>query len=104
MADVPVVLRWRDPALARVLGSGAPSVHLLTNSRALAPQDAEATVFDAAAAVAEAAPVAQILLRGDSTLRGHMLEEYRAVWRATELDPLPVLLLVLVPACRRRAG
>jgi uncharacterized protein YgbK (DUF1537 family) len=91
---VPVVLRWTGSSLLHALSLGAPSVHVLTNSRALPAERAEALVCDAVRAVAEAAPDAQVLLRGDSTLRGHLLEEYRAVARAKALDPPPVLLLV----------
>lgn len=102
VADVPVVLRWEERPLQRALSSGARSVHVLTNSRALTAQRAETVVHDAARAVAAAAPDAPILLRGDSTLRGHLLEEYRAVWRARAQHGAPVLLLVpALPAAGR---
>lgn len=101
VADVPVLLQWGEPLLARVIASGARSVHVLTNSRALTAPRAERLVHDAARAVVAAAPQAPILLRGDSTLRGHLLEEYRGVWTARDQDP-PVLLLVLaLPAAGR---
>ena len=69
-------------------------LHVLTNSRALPAVDAEALVLDAAEAIRAVITDAEIILRGDSTLRGHLLEEYRAVWRARKEPRAPVLLLV----------
>jgi uncharacterized protein YgbK (DUF1537 family) len=74
----------------------ADSVHLLTNSRAFRGQDARALVASAASAVDSTTPTATIVLRGDSTLRGHVLEEYlglRDAWRSDGFPPL-----ILVPA------
>ncbi len=92
--DVRALLQWSPQLLARAAGAGRPSVHLMTNIRSLAPERAEALTFDAAAAARAALPEARLLLRGDSTLRGHVHEEYRAVRRAAYPHRPPVLLLV----------
>lgn len=95
LAGVRVLLDWTGNRVARALVA-AHSVHLLTNSRALASQDARATVASAARAVTSTVPGAMIVLRGDSTLRGHILEEYLALREALARDDFPPL--VLVPA------
>jgi uncharacterized protein YgbK (DUF1537 family) len=99
--DVPVLLRWSAGDVRAAL-AGSPSVHLLTNARALAAEAAEEVTFNAARAARLAAPDARLVLRGDSTLRAHLLPEYRAVTRAAYGGRPPVLLLVpALPAAGR---
>ena len=101
VADTPVLLEWDAKRLAKAAGS-APAVHLLTNSRAFAPDRAGAVVRDAAEAAVEAFGRPRLLLRGDSTLRAHLLEEYRAVVDAAfEGRPTPILLVPALPAAGR---
>jgi len=95
LAGIRVLLAW-DAAKVVAALAGRPSVHLITNSRALAPAAAGALVADAARLVLESVPDAHLVLRGDSTLRGHLREEYEAVRGAAAPDAWPVL--VLVPA------
>ena len=66
------------PGRSRPRCDGEPrALHLLTNSRAPRRQDgAYAIVRDAAAAAARAASEPRLVLRGDSTLRAHLLPEY----------------------------
>ena len=90
--DVRVLLRWSPATVRAALAGGASAVHLMTNARALAPRPAAGVTADAAAAARAGAPGARIVLRGDSTLRGHLLEEYLAV------DPAAASVLLLVPA------
>jgi uncharacterized protein YgbK (DUF1537 family) len=79
-----------------------PAIHMITNSRALTPAGAEAITTHAARAALEGAPDAQLVLRGDSTLRGHVLEEYRGVRAVVGCGRPPVLLLVpALPAAGR---
>lgn len=92
LAGVTVVLDWQPPRVRAALEAG-PAVHLLTNSRAFGPAEAQALVASAAAAVMEAAPDAAVVLRGDSTLRGHVLEEYLGVVAARGSGGHPPLLL-----------
>jgi uncharacterized protein YgbK (DUF1537 family) len=95
LAGIRVLLAW-DAAKVVAALAGRPSVHLITNSRALAPAAAGALVADAARLVLGSVPDAHLVLRGDSTLRGHLREEYEAVRSAAAPDAWPVL--VLVPA------
>ncbi len=95
LAGIRVLLAW-DAERIRAALAGRAAVHLITNSRALPPQRVTPLIEDAARAAREAAPDAQIVLRGDSTLRGHLLEEYLGVRSVVAGDRWPVL--VLVPA------
>jgi uncharacterized protein YgbK (DUF1537 family) len=103
LREVPVFLRWEDTALlASALVGDAATADLLTNSRALAPAEAERVTRGAAEAALAAAADARLVLRGDSTLRGHQLEEYRAVRDVAFPGRDPVLMLVpALPAAGR---
>jgi uncharacterized protein YgbK (DUF1537 family) len=106
MENVPVLLEW-DAALVRAALRGQPrAVHLLTNSRAFPPARAAEIVRRAAAAAVEALGRPRLLLRGDSTLRAHLLEEYMAVREVAFPGRTPPLLLVpaLPPAGRITVG
>lgn len=94
MSGVPVLLAWDAASLAEAGLAGLRAVHVLTNSRAFPPARARELVREAAEAAVGAAPEARLLLRGDSTLRGHVLEEYEAVRDVAFPDREPVLLLV----------
>lgn len=91
VAQTPIVLDWSADVLAR-LATGP--FHVLTNTRAYAASQAYAVTRDAAAAVRRRYPDAQLLLRGDSTLRGHVAEEYDAVREVVFPGRRPPLLLV----------
>jgi uncharacterized protein YgbK (DUF1537 family) len=93
LAGVRVLLRWDSARIASCLESRA-AVHLLTNSRALAADAARALVADAAAEAVAGAPDAVVVLRGDSTLRGHLLDEYLGLCDAAFGGESPPLLLV----------
>lgn len=75
---VQVLLRWDVSSLAEVL-TKADSVYLLTNSRALNERDAVALAQrvknDGDAAGLAIGEEIQYVLRGDSTLRGHVFTE-----------------------------
>src|SRR5581483_12030174 len=74
LSGIRVLLAWRHPdRIARAL-AGRRSVHVVTNTRALPPEQARATVAGAARAALRGVAGARLLLRGDSTLRGHLLE------------------------------
>jgi uncharacterized protein YgbK (DUF1537 family) len=93
--DVPVFLSWSVDPLRTAFESSS-SVHLLTNARAVMADEAERVTFDAACTARAADPEVRLVLRGDSTLRGHLLAEYRAAARAAFGDR--ALVLMLVPA------
>jgi uncharacterized protein YgbK (DUF1537 family) len=93
LAGIRVLLDWTPERIAAAL-AGRRAVHLITNSRALTPERARSVVEAAARAALAGLPEADLVLRGDSTLRGHLLEEYLAVRDAAMPDCDPVLLLV----------
>jgi uncharacterized protein YgbK (DUF1537 family) len=93
LAGIRVLLAW-DASRIRAALAGRRAVHLITNSRALPPPAAQTLVASAAAAARDGVPEADVVLRGDSTLRGHLLEEYLGVRDGLALDGEPPLLLV----------
>jgi uncharacterized protein YgbK (DUF1537 family) len=102
VADVPVALAWGHGEVARALRPGDAAIHVLTNSRAHPAEEAAAITADAARAALREAPGARVLMRGDSTLRGHVWEEYDAVRGVVAPDGAPPLLLVpALPAAGR---
>jgi uncharacterized protein YgbK (DUF1537 family) len=101
VAETPVLLEWDEERLAAA-AAHAPAVHLLTNSRALAPDRARAVVRDAVETAVAALGEPRLLLRGDSTLRAHLLEEYLAVAEARfGSRAVPLLLVPALPAAGR---
>jgi uncharacterized protein YgbK (DUF1537 family) len=94
VTQVPVLLEWSVEDLRAAGADGAASIHLLTNSRALEPDRARELVADAVGEARAAYPGAQVLLRGDSTLRAHLVEEYLGVCEAAHGGRRPPLLLV----------
>ncbi|MBA2357891.1 MAG: hypothetical protein H0V84_05625 [Actinobacteria bacterium] len=93
VVDTPVLLEW-DAELVSEAARGARAVHLLTNVRAFPPERARAVTHDGARTAVEALGEPRLALRGDSTLRGHLLEEYLAVCDARFGGRRPPLLLV----------
>ena len=74
---------------------GPPSVHLVTNARALPAERAPAVRRRRGPRCARRAPRTRaVVLRGDSTLRGHLLEEYLGVRDVVDRRAGPPLLLV----------
>jgi uncharacterized protein YgbK (DUF1537 family) len=77
-AGVLLLFDWSARALQRARRRSPRAIHLLTNSRALSEDDAYQSVRDAIAAVRRHLPGSRVVLRGDSTLRAHLLPEYLA--------------------------
>ncbi|HEY0416151.1 MAG TPA: four-carbon acid sugar kinase family protein [Gaiellaceae bacterium] len=75
-------------------------VHVETSSRALPPEGARGAVARAAGYARSRWPGCRIVLRGDSTLRGHVLEEYDALCGVVGGAP-PLLLVPALPSARR---
>jgi uncharacterized protein YgbK (DUF1537 family) len=101
LTGVTALLAWSPERVAGGL-AGRKALHLLTNARALPARDVEPIVTSAAAAATAGAPEAHVLLRGDSTLRGHLREELLGL-RAV-VDPngrAPVLLVPALPSAGR---
>ena len=103
MSDVSVVLDWSDPDVWRSVRAGDRAVHVLTNSRAYGPEGARARVASAAAAARSQFPDARLVLRGDSTLRAHLWEEYDALRAilAPDREGVPLLLVPAMPTAGR---
>ncbi len=102
IADVPVALRWDHGEVGRALRRTDRAIHVLTNSRAHPPADAAAVTADAARCALRDVPSGRVIMRGDSTLRGHVWEEYEAVRGIVSPQGWPPLLLVpALPAAGR---
>lgn len=93
LSGVRVLLRW-DAGLVREALAGSHVVHLITNIRALPAKAAFEVTAQAARAALEGSPDALVILRGDSTLRGHVLEEVLALAEVVTPGRVPPLLLV----------
>jgi uncharacterized protein YgbK (DUF1537 family) len=76
VADLPVVLRPDRETLARAAGQRPGPVWVLTNTRAMTAERARITLGEIARDVRSVfGQAACLVLRGDSTLRGHVLAE-----------------------------
>lgn len=93
LAGVRVLLRW-DAGLVREALASRRAVHLITNIRALPAEEALEVTGNAARTALAGAPDALVILRGDSTLRGHLREEVLALAEVVAPGRLPPLLLV----------
>ncbi|RHZ59850.1 hypothetical protein CDV55_106099 [Aspergillus turcosus] len=73
--DIPVLTVWDIPTLIKEFQQDYPGFFILTNSRALPPFEAEKLIRGICENVSKAAQstsqTVDIVLRGDSTLRGH---------------------------------
>jgi len=95
-AGVEVLLNLDDDYLRDWFESHGPQpVYVLTNNRALTEDDALRRTSGISAIARAAWPQAQIVCRGDSTLRGHLLPEFQGV---TEHDNGGGHVLLIVPA------
>jgi Sugar-binding N-terminal domain/Nucleotide-binding C-terminal domain len=97
MSDVSVVLDWSERDVWRAVRLGDRAVHVLTNSRAHAAEEAGRLVASAAEAARSEFPGARVVLRGDSTLRAHLWAEYETL-RAVVVPGRAAVPLLLVPA------
>jgi uncharacterized protein YgbK (DUF1537 family) len=101
-ADVPLLLSWGAGLLEAALRDAPPALHLLTNSRALDQDAAYRIVRNATESAEGAVAELRLVLRGDSTLRAHLLPEYAGVRDALWPGSSPPLLLVpALPAAGR---
>jgi uncharacterized protein YgbK (DUF1537 family) len=103
MSDVSVVLDWSDAAVWKCVQPGDRAVHVLTNSRAHSAEEARELIASAASAARSQYPEARLVLRGDSTLRAHLWEEYDALRAvvAPARGGVPLLLVPALPAAGR---
>lgn len=83
VADLPVLMTWKQEDFLWAFATGKPAVYVMINSRSLAPADAEQVnreAVDAALAAAKEAGVeVAFVSRSDSTLRGHFPLEPKTI-------------------------
>ena len=95
VSAVDVLLQASDASLDRFFASRVRALYVLTNSRALSREAAVARLVDLHGRVARAAARADTpwfpILRGDSTLRGHVFAEIDAI-------AAPDAVVLFVPA------
>lgn len=81
--DIAVLTVWDHATLCAELSTARGGFFILTNSRALPGPDAKALIAQICRNLSKAAKETnktfQIVLRGDSTLRGHFLDELESV-------------------------
>ena len=103
VADLPVLMNWSPSSLEWAFRQGKPAVYVMTNSRSLAPEDAEdrnRQVARSAFAAAEKVGVkVDFVSRSDSTLRGHFpLETNVLAEEILSQSGHPVDGVIIVPA------
>ncbi|CAG8230356.1 unnamed protein product [Penicillium salamii] len=80
--DINVLTMWDVDILASEFRSDSRGFFILTNSRALPPNEAHALVSEVLRNVSKAANMTgktfEVVLRGDSKLRGHFLEQVQS--------------------------
>jgi hypothetical protein len=103
MAGVSVILDWLAPDAWAAVQPGDRAVHVLTNSRAHDGTTAADLVASAAGSARTRFPDSRVILRGDSTLRAHLWDEYEALAPvvAPGHDGVPLLLVPALPAAGR---
>ncbi len=94
VCDVPVLTAWDVETLRREFALAGDCFYILTNSRSLAPAEAEKRIREIARNLAVASPGRRptIVSRSDSTLRGHFPLETDVL--AEELGPFDATLLI----------
>ncbi len=75
MADIPILTAWSEDQVEWALSQRAPATYIVTNTRALSPAAAEDRLLEVLSTVLEVSgrmnADVDLVLRSDSTLRGH---------------------------------
>jgi len=91
MHDIPVVTTWSFEQLRDLFNEKCPVFYILTNSRSLSPGEAKKLVRKIARNLEKVSDKTKrnykIILRSDSTLRGHHPEEMDAVIEIWNYEP-----------------
>lgn len=102
VADIPVLTRWAAEDFEWAFQRGAKAVYVMTNSRSLDPEDAEAVNIEV---VSNALGVASRLgldltfvSRSDSTLRGHFPLEPDTILKQLRARSVTTDAVIVVPA------
>ena len=101
VADLPIITRWEPGDVRWALDRPGPGFAVLTNTRSLDRAEARARTAEVVRALLAAAgdetSRLRFVSRGDSTLRGHHVDEVEVI--VAELaDVAPVDAVVMVPA------
>lgn len=102
VGELPVLTGWEEEDLAWALGTGAPAVYVMTNSRSLAPATAadrnRTVATNAWRAAARLGAEIDVVSRSDSTLRGHFPLEPDVLTATLAAEGVAVDGVVVVPA------
>jgi len=102
VGDLPVLTDWTEDDLAWALGTGAPAVYVMTNSRSLDPETAAQRNCEVAIHALNAATRLGVEIdfvsRSDSTLRGHYPLEPDVLTQALGQADVQVDGVIIVPA------
>ncbi|MEO7588850.1 MAG: four-carbon acid sugar kinase family protein [Arachnia sp.] len=102
VGNLPVLTGWTESDLAWALGTGAPAVYVMTNSRSLAPEVAAQRNREVATNALHAAQQLGIdvdfVSRSDSTLRGHFPLEPDVLGEVLTGAGIRVDGVIIVPA------
>lgn len=102
VGDLPVLTRWSVEDLTWALGTGAPAVYVMTNSRSLGEVEAEArnreVAVNSLAAAQQLGLGVDFVSRSDSTLRGHYPLEPRVLESVLADAGIGIDGVVIVPA------
>ena len=100
--DIPVITDWSRESIEWGFKQGVNAFFILTNSRSLSKIDAEKLVAEVVKIVSTVAAELQstysFFLRGDSTLRGHFLQEIEIVKIAKRLESSRKQIVIFAPA------
>ncbi|REE86202.1 uncharacterized protein YgbK (DUF1537 family) [Paenibacillus taihuensis] len=105
VADVPVILRSTREGFRRFMAQDRHAVYVLTNTRAMQTEEAVRYLESIVAMMDEEAVEAGVdvryVLRGDSTLRGHIFEELEVLCRRDGKASPVALFVPAFPECGR---
>jgi len=100
--DVPVITDWSRESIEWGFKQGVSAFFILTNSRSLSKADAAKLVTEVVKNVSTIATELQstysFFLRGDSTLRGHFLQEIEIAKNAKRLESSRKQVVIFAPA------
>ena len=101
VTGVTAALSWDSRVMASAVDAQREAIHVVTNSRAMSAADAQSVTTAAVRSARSQSPGCELIVRGDSTLRGHLLEEYLAACHGTDTGYAPLLLVPALPAAGR---
>lgn len=102
VCDLPVLMKWDETDFLWALGTAAPAVYVVTNTRSLDPDSAQQINQEIVAAATRAGEAlgreVAFISRSDSTLRGHFPLEPHTIGVELEKRGQTVDGVIIVPA------